>query len=64
MLPLSEIYLQELTDGFRAERVIRDWMDFYNQRRPHTALDGRTPDIAYWLGRETEQPDWQARSVA
>jgi hypothetical protein len=33
-------------------------------RRPHTALGGRTPAAAYWSGRKTEQPDWQAKSVA
>ena len=23
------------------------WMDFYNERRPHSSLDDRTPEEAY-----------------
>tara|TARA_B100001146_G_C15863646_1_gene298804 strand:- start:5 stop:412 length:408 start_codon:yes stop_codon:yes gene_type:complete len=36
-------YLHELTDGFKAERVIGEWIDFYNTERPHSAHDGQTP---------------------
>jgi hypothetical protein len=28
------VYLHEMTDGFVAERVIGEWIDFYNTRRP------------------------------
>ena len=41
------VYLHELTDGFKAERVIGEWIGFYNTERPHSALDGRTPAEAY-----------------
>ena len=41
-------YLHELTDGFVAERVIGEWITFYNTDRPHTALDKRTPYEAYF----------------
>lgn len=37
-LKQEAIYLHELQDGFQAERVIRDWINFYNTDRPHTAL--------------------------
>ncbi len=50
--------------GREALAGIGRWIDFYNQRRPHTALGGRTPDAAYWFERGTEKPDWQAKSVA
>ncbi|MCH8950699.1 MAG: transposase [Proteobacteria bacterium] len=46
-LKYEAVYLHELTDGFRAEQVIRDWIDFYNGDRPHSALGGRTPAEAY-----------------
>jgi putative transposase len=46
------MYLYELTDGFVAERVIREWIKFYNIDRPHTALDKRTPDEAYFDSKE------------
>ena len=36
-------YLHELTDGFKAERVIGEWIDFYNTERPHSAHNGQTP---------------------
>ncbi len=47
-------YLQELTDGFKAERVIGTWIDFYNTARPHSALAGQTPAEAYGAGRPVD----------
>ncbi len=44
---VDETYLHELTDGFKAERVIGEWIDFYNTERPHSALAGQTPAEAY-----------------
>ena len=35
------------TEGFAAERVIGEWIQFYNTERPHSALDGATPAEAY-----------------
>jgi len=49
------VYLHTLTDGFVAERVIREWITFYNTDRPHTALDNRTPDEAYFDGKEPKK---------
>ena len=51
-LKQEAVYLHELTDGFVAERVIREWIKFYNIDRPHTALDKRTPDEAYFDSKE------------
>ena len=47
--PLKQeaVYLTEITNGFHAGRVIEDWIAFYNNRRPHTALGRQTPDEAY-----------------
>jgi putative transposase len=47
-LKQEAVYLHEIIDGFQAKRTIDDWIEFYNSERPHTALDKRTPDIAYF----------------
>ena len=47
-LKQEAVYLHELKDGFQAKRVIKDWISFYNSERPHTALDKRTPDNAFF----------------
>ena len=56
-LKYEAVYLHELTDGFKAERVIGDWIDFYNTKRPHSALGGRTPAEAYGAGRPVDMTD-------
>ncbi len=47
-LKYEAVYLEELTGGHHARRVIAGWIDHYNHRRPHMALDGRTPAEAYF----------------
>ncbi|MCF6316409.1 MAG: transposase [Marinosulfonomonas sp.] len=49
------VYLHEITDGFQAKRIIENWIGFYNSERPHTALDKRPPDIAYFEQAETQK---------
>ena len=56
-LKYEAVYLHELTDGFRAERVIAEWIDFYNTERPHSALDGATPAEAYGETRPVDMMD-------
>ncbi len=56
-LKYEAVYLHELTDGFRAERVIGEWIGFYNTERPHSALAGRTPAEAYGVGRPVDMMD-------
>ena len=46
-LKYEAVYLHELADGFEAQRVIAEWIDYYNEERPHSALAGRTPAEAY-----------------
>ena len=56
-LKYEAVYLHELTDGFKAERVIGEWIDFYNTERPHSSLDGKTPAEAYWGDRPVDMMD-------
>ena len=54
-LKQEAVYLHKITDGFQAKRIIDDRIGFYNSERPHTALDKRTPDIAYLGNAETRK---------
>ena len=54
-LKQEAVYLHEINDGFQAKRIIDDWIEFYNSERPHTALDKRTPDIAYFAEQQTRK---------
>ncbi len=56
-LKYEAVYLHELTDGFKAERVIGEWIDFYNAERPHSARDGRSPAEAYGARRPMDMMD-------
>ena len=56
-LKYEAIYLHELTDGFRAERVIAEWIGFYNTERPHSALAGQTPAEAYGARQPVDMMD-------
>ena len=56
-LKYEAVYLHELTDGFEAERVIGEWIGFYNTERPHSALDGQTPAEAYEAERPVDMMD-------
>ena len=51
-LKQEAVYLHEITNGFQAQRIIDGWIGFYNSERPHTALDKRTPDAAYFSQTE------------
>jgi putative transposase len=41
------VYLLEFQDGVQAKPVNQDGMGFYTTKRPHTALDNRSPDDAF-----------------
>ena len=41
------VYIQAFETGTEARHCISDWLDFYNHSRPHTSLQGKTPDMAY-----------------
>ena len=56
-LKYEAVYLHDLTDGFRAERVIRERIDLYDTTRPHSALTDRPPAEAYRAGRPVDRMD-------
>jgi len=48
------IYLHAFETGSTLRAGLREWIGYYNARRPHSTLAGRTPDEAYWAtGTET-----------
>jgi putative transposase len=44
----EEVYLRAYDSVGEARVSLRRYIDFYNGRRPHSSLDGRTPDQAYF----------------
>jgi putative transposase len=44
----EEVYLRAYDSVGEARQSIGRYLDFYNAKRPHTALDRRTPDQAYF----------------
>jgi putative transposase len=44
----EEVYLRAYDGVSEARSSIGRYLDFYNRRRPHSSLDGTTPDHAYF----------------
>lgn len=44
----EEVYLKAYEDVPQARREIGKYIDFYNTKRPHSSLDGKTPDQVYF----------------
>jgi putative transposase len=44
----EEVYLRAYESVGEARNSIGRYLDFYNRRRPHSSLDGSTPDQAYF----------------
>ena len=44
----EEVYLRAYDSVSEARASIGRYLNFYNQRRPHSSLDGTTPDKAYF----------------
>ena len=43
----EEVYLRAYDSVSAARESLRRYLAFYNSRRPHSSLDGRTPDQAF-----------------
>ena len=44
----EKIYLHAYSNVPKARAVIGKYLNFYNTKRPHSSLDGQTPDQAYF----------------
>ena len=49
----EEVYLRAYDSVSEARASLGRYLAFYNERRPHSSLDGRTPDEAYFGKPET-----------
>lgn len=58
------VYLHAWETGSEARAGVGRWMEFYNHKRPHSALSGKPPAVVYWQRNETIQPDQQEQRVA
>jgi putative transposase len=48
----EEVHLKAYADGREARDGIGSWMDFYNHRRPHQAMNNQFPMAAWWAGMD------------
>jgi len=44
----EEVYLRAYDSVSEARALIGRYLEFYNRKRPHSSLDARTPDQAYF----------------
>lgn len=51
----EEVYLHAYETMSMARSGIRRYLDFYNSRRPHRALDGIPPDAFYFAHLHTSE---------
>ena len=49
----EEIYLKDYDDGHHLIGSLRTYFDYYNNHRPHTSLDDRTPTEVYRESRRS-----------
>ena len=58
------VYLHAWESGSEAKAGVRKWIEFYNHKRPHTALGGKPPAVVYWHTSGITNPDQQEQRVA
>ncbi|KAB2833368.1 MAG: transposase [Caedimonadaceae bacterium] len=53
----EEVYLKSYESVYEAKQSLTDYMEFYNNQRPHQALDYKTPAEVYFKNRQKTTPD-------
>ncbi|GAB5434703.1 MAG: hypothetical protein EpisKO_40730 [Epibacterium sp.] len=53
-----------LGDRVGTKAGVGKWIQFYNRKRTHSALDGKQPAVVYWLRKEENPTDQQKQRVA
>jgi len=51
----EEVYLHAYDSVSQAQQGLQRYFKFYNERRPHSSLDGQTPDSVYLNSRPIQQ---------
>ena len=44
------VYLNEFEGGASLKKGLKTWFNFYNSQRPHSSLEYKNPDQAYFGG--------------
>ena len=58
------VYLYAWETGSDAKAGVGKWIEFYNRKRPHSALGGKPPAVVYWLRKDEAQTGQQVQRVA
>ena len=51
----EHVYLHAYENVNEAKQQLASYFDLYNTRRPHSSLDGQTPDMTYFKNQPIEQ---------
>ena len=54
------VYLHAFETGSEARKEIDKWIRRYNEERPHSSLDDKTPKEAYWNLPKAGYPVYRA----
>jgi putative transposase len=58
------VYLHAWETGSEAKAGFGRWIEFYNRKRPHSALGGKPPAVVYWLRKDETQTRQQVQRLA